>query len=39
VIAEGRFSLECATRADQLGAVDREEGVLLNIPRNDLRRS
>jgi hypothetical protein len=36
VIADGRPDLEYAATADQVGAVDREEGVILTVPRADL---
>ena len=39
VIADGNPGPEYAARADQLGAVDREEGVMLTAPRDDLRQA
>jgi hypothetical protein len=35
-ISDGIPGVEYAARADQLGAVDPEEGIILNVPRNDL---
>jgi hypothetical protein len=38
VIADGVPGREYAATADQLGSVDREEGSILNIRRDDLRQ-
>jgi hypothetical protein len=38
VIAAGYPGQEYAATVDQLGAVDREDGVILTVPRDDLRQ-